>query len=96
MLAKYLLPLVAIISFGGGSLFGTKLLAPKPEKIEIPACPQCPLVVCPPAVSLQSFDLSKLNNKKGNFTYAPSLHDVTIKIEAKDSTLIKQILRSAK
>jgi hypothetical protein len=93
MITKYLIPLVAIISFGGGSLFGTKMLAPKPP--EIPPCPDCK---CPPAVEvdLQNFDLGKLNNKKGSFTYAPSLHNVTVKIDASDSVLIKQILKQAR
>ena len=88
MIAKYIIPIVAIVCFGGGSLFGTKVLAPAP--IEIPKCPDCS---CPPAteVSLQNFDLDKLNNKRGNFTYAPSLHNVTVRIDAKDSALIRQL-----
>lgn len=78
----------------GGTLLISK--AVKPEvKLNCPACPACN---CPPAteVKLQDFDLSKLNNKKGNFTYSPQLHNVTIKIEAKDSTLLKQALRNSK
>lgn len=54
----------------------------------------CPACNCPAAVSLQNFDLDKLNNKKGTFSYSPQLHGVTIKIESKDSVLLKQILKN--
>lgn len=91
MFAKYLLPIVAILGMAAGS-FGTVILtkAVKP-RIEIPACPACN---CPPAteVQLQNFDVEKLNNKKGNFTYSPSLNNVTVKITCSDSTLLRQLL----
>lgn len=96
MIAKYLIPIVAILSFGGGSFFGTKVLAPKPQKIEIPPCPKCPDLQCPPAVSLNSFDAEKLNNKKGNFHLHNNISNVQLKIEAKDSTMLKALLRQAK
>ena len=92
MLTKYLLPLAAIISFAGGSFFGVKVLTKKCPDCEV----KCPDVICPPAVSLQTFDPEKLNNKKGNFHLHNTLSDVTIVIEAKDSLLIKQLLRQAK
>lgn len=77
----------------GGTLFIAKMIKPK---IEIPACPQCP--ACPPAteVKLQDFDVEKINNRKGSFTYSPQLHNVTIRIEQKDSVLLKSLLRKAK
>lgn len=91
MITKYLLPLVAILGMAAGSA-GTVVLtkAVKP-RIEIPPCPACN---CPPAteVQLQNFDVEKLNNKKGNFTYSPSLNNVTVKITCADSTLLKQLL----
>lgn len=44
MLTKYLIPLVAIIGFGGGSFFGAKVLKDKcPDckpKLECPSCPE--------------------------------------------------------
>jgi hypothetical protein len=82
-----------ILVGSGGTLVISKAI--KPE-IKIPACPACPS--CPPAteVKLQSFDLEKLNNKKGSFTYAPQLNNVTVKIEAKDTAVFKQMLRSIK
>jgi hypothetical protein len=54
---------------------------------------------CPPTteVSLQTFDLSKLNNKRGNFTYAPSLNNVTVVIRPeRDSTLLKELSNQLK
>lgn len=62
----------------------------KPTVVNVPPCPACN---CPPSVSLQNFDLDKLNNRKGNFTYSPQLSNVTVKIENKDSALVKAILR---
>lgn len=53
-------------------IFVARYVTPKPVII----CPQCP--ECPAAVKMSSFDLTKLNNKKGNFTYAPTYKDVTI------------------
>ena len=95
MLTKYLIPLVAIVGFAGGSLFGVKALTKKCPPCEI-KCPEIPDCSCPPVVSLQTFDPEKLNNKKGNFHLHNTLSDVTIVIEAKDSLLIKQLLRQAK
>jgi hypothetical protein len=94
---KYIIPIVAIIGIAlgsGGTIAITKATQPT---VEIPPVPDC-ICNCPPSteVSLQNFDLTKLNNKKGAFTYAPSLHNVTIRIDAKDSVLIKQLLRSVK
>ncbi len=94
MIAKYLIPIVAILSFGGGTFFGTKVLDKK-----CPDCNptfKCPEVTCPPAVSLNNFDADKLNNKKGNFHLHNNISNVQLKIEAKDSTLVKALLRQAK
>jgi hypothetical protein len=88
MITKYLIPIIAILSFAGGSFFGTKVLAPKPQKIVIPACPACN---CPAAVSLQGFDVSKLNNKKGTFNYSPVLNNPVIKLDCGDSVLLKML-----
>lgn len=81
---------IALALFAAGTFFGVKVLTPAPVK-----CPDCK---CPPStqVDLQNFDLDKLNNKKGHFTYSPSLNNVTVKIEMKDSALFKQMLRQAK
>ncbi len=90
-MTKYIIILVTVVAFGGGTVLGTKI---------VPKCPDCKPTLnvppCPAAVSLQNFDMDKMNNKKGNFTYSPQLHNVTVKIEAKDSLLVKQLLRSAK
>lgn len=86
---KINLLLYLLIFIGGavtGSIFQTKVLAPK---IVIPSCPACPPST---EVSLQNFDVTKLKNK-GTFTYAPQLNNVVIKIETKDSSLLKQMLK---
>lgn len=103
MFNKPLIFIVIGMAVGTAGTIGvTKLF--KPEKInydkirEVMAeeIKKVPKTECPAAVELQSFDLSKLNNKKGNFTYAPQLHDVQIRIESKDSTLLKQLLKQSK
>lgn len=48
-------------------------------------------VTCPDAISLQPFDMDKLNNKKGNFTYSPQLSDITLELCGNDSLLIDKI-----
>jgi hypothetical protein len=91
MLTKYLLPLVAVIGFGGGTFFGSKVLDKK--------CPDCaPKLTCPDNVSveLSNFDIDKINNKKGTFHLTNTLSNVRIVIEQKDSALLKQILKSAR
>lgn len=76
----------------GGTVILGKLMRPK---IEIPKCPDCN---CPPATSveLQSLSLEDLKKVRGNFTYSPHLSNVMIKIESKDSLLVKSLLKSAK
>jgi hypothetical protein len=101
MIAKYLIPIVAVISLGGGTFFGAKVLAPKPvdyDKIRQMIQQETAKIkpTCPDAVSLQTFDLSKLNNKKGNFSYAPQLHDVTIQLNCSDSTFARELLKKAR
>lgn len=83
------LPYFVAVAIGFGLAVGVQRMAPAPV-ISVPACPACP--TCPATVSLQNFDLDKLNNKKGTFTYSPSLKDVTVVIDCKDSVLIKQLL----
>lgn len=92
IMSKYILIIalaVGIAVGSAGTLFISKAIKPV---INIPACPPCN---CPPAteVKLQDFDLDKLNNKKGNFTYAPQLNNVRVIIESKDSLMLKQLLR---
>jgi hypothetical protein len=72
-------------SIGGGV---AKLTQP-----EIPACPTCP--ACPPAteVKFQELDLENLRKLKGDLHYAPQLSNVVVKIDCKDSVLLKQLLR---
>ncbi len=95
MITKYLIIVVgaACLAAGaGGTLWITK--AVKPEiKLQCPKAPDCN---CPAAVELNNFDLEKINNKKGGqFHLHNTLSNVTIKIESKDSLLLKQILRNA-
>lgn len=84
-----------LIGAPAGAFFDAKLLRGKCPELTCPelTCPDC---VCPPAVSMQTFDPEKINNKRGEFHLHNSLSNVTIKIEAKDSLLLKQLLRSAK
>jgi hypothetical protein len=74
------------------TLFIAKMIKPK---IVIPSCPACN---CPPSteIKLQELDMDNLRRIKGDFNYNPSLSNVTIKIEAKDSVMMKQILKSVK
>jgi hypothetical protein len=58
-----------------------------------PAC-NCPQPEpCPPAIDLQGFDVGKLNNKKGSFTYSPQLNNVHITIS--DTNLFKRAVKEA-
>lgn len=82
--------LCLLLGVGVGA-YVCKMVQPQPK--EPPPCPACN---CPAAVSLQNFDLDKLNNKRGTFTYSPQLHDVRLVIESKDSLLLKSLLRSIK
>jgi hypothetical protein len=93
ILTKFGLPaLILSVGFGAGMVTSKKL--EKPVKVPEYKCPDCN---CPPAVELNNFDLEKINNKKGgHFHLHNTLSNVTIKIEAKDSVLIKQLLRQAK
>ena len=81
------LSIVAIVSAGIGSA-GTVLISKafKPKIIV-----KTEKVSCPDAVSLQPFDLEKMNNKKGNFTYSPQLSGVTLEMCGSDSLLIARI-----
>jgi hypothetical protein len=94
LLTKFWLPLAIVAGFAGGSFFGSKVLDKKCPDLK---CPEIPACNCPAAVELNNFDLEKINNKKGGqFHLHNTLSNVTIKIEAKDSVLIKQLLRQAK
>lgn len=101
MITKYLIPIAIVISVSGGTYFGAKVLAPKPidyDKIRVMIQQETTKIKleCPPAVSLNSFDADKLNNKKGNFHLHNNISNVQIKIEAKDSVLMKQILMGSR
>lgn len=91
ILSKLLLPSVALVGIATGATV-VKYTQPKPAPI-----PDC-VCNCPPAteVSLQSLDLEALKKIKGDFNYNPSLSNVVIKIESKDSLLVKSLLKSAK
>jgi hypothetical protein len=98
---KTILIVAAICLLTGGGIGSVATLriskAVKPT-IEIPACPACPNLSCPPSteVKLQTLDMDALKRIKGDFVYNPSLSNVSIKIEAKDSLLLKQLLKQAK
>lgn len=56
---------------------------------------------CPPAAVVElapDFDVSKINNKKGTFEYAPTttFTNVQIVIQAKDTALFFKMLKEAK
>lgn len=87
------LPYIAIfgISFAGGAIFDSKVLTKR--------CPDCnppPCAPCPPAVKLQTFDVSKIKNTKSTFVLNQSLSDVNIIIDCGDSTAIKKYLEAGK
>lgn len=90
---KWLSAFPYLIAFALGGLAATTAVKFGKPTVEIPPCPQCPVCNCPPAVSLQNFDMDKLNNKRGTFTYSPQLHNVRVIIESKDSLLLKAILQ---
>lgn len=91
----YLLIIAAVVGMcigTGSTLAITNAVKPV---LSCPACPPAPPCNCPPAteVNLANFDVEKFNNKKGAFTYAPSLNNVTVRLDCKDSVLIKQLIK---
>lgn len=85
---KYFIIIAAALGLAagsGGTLLITKAVKPK---IEIPACPPCN---CPPAavVELGNFDMDKLNNRRGNFTFAPNFQNPVIYMNCVDSVHLK-------
>ncbi len=89
---------ICLLTGGGiGSVATLRISKAVKPTIEIPACPACECN-CPPAteVKLQTLDMDALKRIKGDFVYNPSLSNVSIKIEAKDSLLLKQLLKQAK
>lgn len=88
----------AFVSFIVGSLaggFGGIQIGSKTTRAAILPCPACN---CPPAVEvkLAEFDVEKINNKRGTFNYNPTISNARIVIESKDSTLLKQLLKTVK
>jgi hypothetical protein len=79
-------------SFAAGLLMQAKLLTRNCAPCEY----NCPDVVCPPAVTLQAFDLQKMNNRRGNFTYAPVLDNVILVVDCKDSLFRKTFYHQLK
>ena len=71
---------VGIAIGSGGTLLISKAIKPK---IVIPKCPQCPPAT---QVKMATFDLTKLNNRKGTFNYNPHLENVTVIVTPCDST----------
>lgn len=59
MITKYLIPIIAVIAFGGGSFFGAKVLDKK--------CPDCkPTFSCPPVEKCppcNGIDFEKIKSK---------------------------------
>lgn len=97
-MSKYLILLIASAAFIAGGVLGGiggSRIATKSIKAATAPCPACN---CPPAteVKLADFDVKELNNKKGTFNYNPTISNVRLIIEAKDSTLLKQLLKSVK
>lgn len=90
--------LVALVAAVIGNLSGVFIGVRIGSKAAREAVLPCPACSCPPAVevNLADFDVDKINNKKGTFNYNPTLSNVRIVIEAKDSTLLKNLLKSAK
>lgn len=103
LLSKFGFPaLLLVAAFGAGMYVFAQFFAPEPvdyEKLRVMIANEIskiPKTECPPAVSLQGFDVSKFNNKKGTLNYNPQLYNPTIIFQAKDSLLWKQMLREAR
>jgi hypothetical protein len=60
MLTKYLMPLVAIASFAGGSFFGVKVLDKKCPDLKCPEVNIPPAKECPPC---NGIDFDKIKSK---------------------------------
>lgn len=88
IIEKYITISVAVIAFGGGSLFGVKVLQKKcPDCAPVLECPECPA-----AVELNTFDFDKINNKKGNFHLHNHLSNVTV-VVVRDSVTFNELVK---
>lgn len=89
---------LSMASLTGGFFVGSNRATKTAEAVMIP-CPSCN---CPPAAVIKlapDFDVTKINNKRGEFHYEPKTEfqgDLTVVIDCQDSTLLKQILKQAK
>jgi hypothetical protein len=87
MILKLAIPIIiALASFGAGMV--THARVQKPVQFPEYKCPACN---CPAAVELQHFDVEKLKNNRGNFTYSPQISGVTI--SGTDSTFFREMIR---
>lgn len=83
-IGKYIFAAAACIAIG----FISGLWASKFFGKPIPPCPQCPPAAI---VELQNFDTEKVKSK--NFTYAPQMHNVTVRILPSDTAIINAIAK---
>lgn len=89
---------LALASLTGGFFAGSKNATRIAQETQVP----CPACNCPPAAVLHlapDFDVTKINNRKGEFHYEPKTEfqgSITVVIECKDSTFLKQILKDSK
>jgi hypothetical protein len=60
MLTKYFMPLIAIVAFGGGSWFGSKVLDKKCPDLK---CPQPAACICPEQKPCQGIDFDKIKSR---------------------------------
>lgn len=87
LLSKAGIPIViGLASFTGGMITHARIQKP----VEIPEY-KCPPCNCPPAVSLQPFDVDKLKNQRGTFVYSPEIKGVTI--SGTDSAFFKAMIK---
>lgn len=87
-----LIPYLIAAILGSGLTVGvTKLLQPN-IVVKAPIIPECPACNCPPAVSLNGFDVDKLNNKKGTFHLHNTISNVTVNV---DSLMLRQLIQAS-
>jgi hypothetical protein len=86
------IPYIIAALIGAGLTVGVTMLTAPEIVVKAPEIPKCPDCNCPPSVSLNGFDVDKLNNKKGTFHLHNTISNVTVNV---DSLMLRQLIQAS-